>query len=441
MRRRQFLAAVGGAAVSALIAACGGDSTPPTSSASPGAGTPAPSPTATAMPSPQPAATPTAAPAATPTAAQAGAPFKIGLITALSGGLSASGQRHLQGMQLALEEIGETAGGRKLELLPEDSPGNPEQALTKLRKLVESDNVDIVTGITLSNEMAAIRDYIVNQQVPFIASINGWPPLTRDPNVRSEYIFRTSFTQGQFEFVQAKWAAEKRGLRSIALLAPDYVTGHTVVEIFRNYFQQGGGQVLSEVFPPLNTQDFGPYLQRVLQEAAGAEAVWAWFIGADAIRFMTQFTEFGLKDQYALLGGGEIGDDPYLPEVGEAALGIVSSICYAARYDTPENREFTERFQQKFGNPPGHLEYWGYITIQIIARALDALDGDTSDTAAFLEAIRNVRFNGPMGEVRFHPETQGVINTVVIREVQQLTDGSLGNVVLDVFPNIDDLAF
>lgn len=46
-----------------------------------------------------------------------------------------------------------------------------------------------------------------------------------------------------------------------------------------------------------------------------------------------------------------------------------------------------------------------------------------------------------MGEVRFHPETQGVINTVVIREVQQLPDGSLGNVVLDVFPNIDDLAF
>lgn len=115
--------------------------------------------------------------------------------------------------------------------------------------------------------------------------------------------------------------------------------------------------MLSEVFPPLNTQDFGPYLQRVLQEAADAEAVWAWFIGADAIRFMTQFTEFGLKDQYALLGGGEIGDDPYLPEVGEAALGIVSSICYAARYDSPENREFTERFQQKFGNPPGHLEY------------------------------------------------------------------------------------
>ncbi len=84
--------------------------------------------------------------------------------------------------------------------------------------------------------------------------------------------------------------------------------------------------MLSEVFPPLNTQDFGPYLQRVLQEAAGAEAVWAWFIGADAIRFMTQFTEFGLKDQYALLGGGEIGDDPYLPEVGEADLGSVRSI-------------------------------------------------------------------------------------------------------------------
>lgn len=224
-------------------------------------------------------------------------------------------------------------------------------------------------------------------------------------------------------------------------MAPDYQTGHTVTEIFKNYFQKSGGQVAAEVYPPLDTQDFGPYLQRILQSAANADAVWAWFIGADAIRFMTQYQEFGLKDQFPLLGGAEIGDDPYLPEVGEAALGIVSAINDATRYERPQNHEFVQKFQQKFNRLPGHLEYWGYITIMILAHALETVNGDTSNKKAFVQAIKNIRFQGPMNEVHFHPEAQGVITTVLVRRVEKLPDGALGNVVLDEYPNLDDLSF
>ncbi|MBO9308000.1 MAG: ABC transporter substrate-binding protein, partial [Thermomicrobium sp.] len=94
-----------------------------------------------------------------------------------------------------------------------------------------------------------------------------------------------------------------------------------------------------------------------------------------------------------------------------------------------------------FNRLPGHLEYWGYITVMILAHALETVKGDTSDKDAFLQAIRNVRFQGPMNEVRFHPEAQGVITTVLVRRVEKLPDGTLGNVVLDEYPNIDDLSF
>uniref|UniRef100_A0A7C1JW30 ABC transporter substrate-binding protein n=1 Tax=Thermomicrobium roseum TaxID=500 RepID=A0A7C1JW30_THERO len=436
MNRRRFLVVSASAVASALLAACGGGGATPTPASAP---TPTSAPAAS--PTPAPAATPTPQAAATPTVARPATPFKIGVVVAQTGNLASSGRRHIEGMQLALDELDNTAAGRQLELIPADSAGNPEQSLTHVRRLVESEKVDVITGFTITPELTAVRDYLHEQKQVTIVSIAGWPPLTRDPKVRSPYIFRSSFCQGQYEFIQAKWAYEKGGYRNIALMAPDYQTGRTVAEIFKNYFQKSGGQIAAEVYPPLDTQDFGPYLQRILQNAANADAVWAWFIGADAIRFMTQYQEFGLKDQFPLLGGAEIGDDPYLPEVGEAALGIVSAINYAARYERPQNREFVQKFQQKFNRLPGHLEYWGYITIMILAHALEAVKGDTSNKEAFVQAIKNVRFQGPMNEVRFHPEAQGVITTVLIRRVEKLPDGTLGNVVLDEYPNIDDLSF
>lgn len=436
MNRRRFLVVSASAVASALLAACAGGGATPTPASAP---TPTSAPAAS--PTPAPAATPTPQAAATPTVARPATPFKIGVVVAQTGNLASSGRRHIEGMQLALDELDNTAAGRQLELIPADSAGNPEQSLTHVRRLVESEKVDVITGFTITPELTAVRDYLHEQKQVTIVSIAGWPPLTRDPKVRSPYIFRSSFCQGQYEFIQAKWAYEKGGYRNIALMAPDYQTGRTVAEIFKNYFQKSGGQIAAEVYPPLDTQDFGPYLQRILQNAANADAVWAWFIGADAIRFMTQYQEFGLKDQFPLLGGAEIGDDPHLPEVGEAALGIVSAINYAARYERPQNREFVQKFQQKFNRLPGHLEYWGYITIMILAHALEAVKGDTSNKEAFVQAIKNVRFQGPMNEVRFHPEAQGVITTVLIRRVEKLPDGTLGNVVLDEYPNIDDLSF
>lgn len=77
----------------------------------------------------------------------------------------------------------------------------------------------------------------------------------------------------------------------------------------------------------------------------------------------------------------------------------------------------------------------------ILAHALEAVNGDTSNKEAFVQAIKNVRFQGPMNEVHFHPEAQGVITTVLVRRVEKLPDGTLGNVVLDEYPNIDDLSF
>ncbi|WP_353845800.1 ABC transporter substrate-binding protein [Thermomicrobium sp.] len=131
-------------------------------------------------------------------------PFEIGVVVAQTGNLASSGRRHIEGMQLALDELHNTAAGRQMQLLPADSAGNPDQAKTHVRRLVESDKVDVITGFTITPELTAVRDYLHEQKQVTIVSIAGWPPLTRDPKVRSPYIFRSFFCQGRYEFIRAK---------------------------------------------------------------------------------------------------------------------------------------------------------------------------------------------------------------------------------------------
>jgi branched-chain amino acid transport system substrate-binding protein len=198
--RRRFLAFSVSALASSLLAACGGGAGPtPTPTTAP-----SPTPASAPVQTPVAAASPTPQVAATPTVARPATPFKIGVVVAQTGNLASSGRRHIEGMQLALDELSNTAAGRQLQLLPADSAGNPDQAKTHVRRLVESDKVDVITGFTITSELTAVRDYLHEQKQVAIGSIAGWPPLTRDPKVRSPYIFRSSFCQGQYEFIRAK---------------------------------------------------------------------------------------------------------------------------------------------------------------------------------------------------------------------------------------------
>ncbi len=434
LTRRSLLVGLGSTVLGGLLAACGGQSasTTPTGQA----GT-----TATAAPSPTLAASPPVA--ASPTAgtpqATSGEPVRVGVIGTLSGVYSSLGKNMVDGMQLYLDEIQSQAGGRKITLLVEDSAGSPDQALAKARQLIERDRVHLIAGVTLSNEAAAVRDYIVQQKVPWIIGNAGLPGLTRDPKQRSPYIFRVSFANGQYEAPFGDYAYQKLGYRSVILTALDYSAGHDKAGAFKARFEKAGGKIAGEVYAPMNTQDYGPYLQRTQQMQA--DAVWAFYSGADAVRFVLQYKDFGLKDQFPLIGAGDTVDENILSQEGDAALDVVSTLHYSPLYDSPENKAFVQAFRAKYNAPANQFAYQGYLAARVIAEALKATSGAVEDTQGFLAALKQVHFVGPTGEFRFHPESQGPVITVLVRKVQKLPDGSLGNVVIDKIGNVDDLSF
>ncbi len=433
--RRTFVLALGGAALSGLLAACGGGGATPTPTSAPA--TPAPAAT------PTPAVTPTTAAAASPTVIStpaAGAePIRIGLIHGYTGVFAALAENLTNGIQLYFDSIENSVAGRRIEFIQEDDASNPEQGLTKTKQLVERDRVHLIIGYNHSGVALAARDYIDQVGVPTIIDNAGAAALTRDPARRSRFIFRVSFANGQYEWPLGPYAVERLGYELVIVTAPDFVAGHEKAEAFKKAFQDAGGEIAGEVYPPLDTADFAPFLQRIQQ--VQADAVWAFFAGADAVRFVQQYADFGLKDQFPLIGVGDLVDEAYLDQQGDAALGVVTSLHYSPYIDSPENKAFVDAFKTKYGRVPNQFAYQGYLAGRVAAEALAKVDGRVENREAFLQALKDVQFVGPAGPFRFHPETQNVVLTVYFRRVERLPDGSLGNVVLGKRENVDDLSF
>uniref|UniRef100_A0A831T8E5 ABC transporter substrate-binding protein n=2 Tax=Thermorudis TaxID=1649508 RepID=A0A831T8E5_9BACT len=441
-RRAMLRVFGGGLATSVLLSACRGEQTPTTAPAATPTSAPAATPTAAATPTGAAGATtPTTAPAAaTPTVSAE--PIRLGILLDLSGPAAPNGEGNLRGLQLALEQAGMTVAGRTIQTFIEDSASQPEQALTKARQLVERDRVHLLAGITLSNQAAALKDYLVQNELPTIVTNAGLQALTRDPAMRSPYIFRVAITNGQQDAPMASYAYNTLGYQRVAVTAADYAAGHEHVAAFRSAFEKAGGQIVDEVYAPFGTQDFGPYLQRLGQLVGQVDAIYAFHgTSTDAIRFIVQYQEFGLKDQIPLVPSGENLDQSLLSEMGDAALDLMGGLAYTAFFESPENQAFVEAFQAKHNSLPGKVAYSGYLGGLVILEALESIDGQVEDKQGLLQALKQVQITGPAGEFRFHPESQGAVVTIFICRVEQVEGGQLGNVVVEQVPNVDDLSF
>jgi branched-chain amino acid transport system substrate-binding protein len=358
-------------------------------------------------------------------------PVKIGLLVPYTGVFTSNGVDITRGVELYLDEVGWKAGGREIKLIKEDSEMNGQVSLQKTRRLVESEKIDILTGVVSSTVAYAIRDYVVGNKLPFIISNAGARDLTRGD--ASEYIFRVSFANGQYEYPFAKYLFNELNIRKVVVMAPDYAAGLEKAEGFMISFKEAGGEVIQEIYPKLGTTDYGPYFAQVKD----ADAVFVHFSAADSIKFVKQYDEYGLKKKLPLFSAGDLVDESSLPGQGDSALGIISALHYSAAIKTPENEKFVKTYTAKYGEGPNMFAEQGYVSAQVIVKALDATSGNTLDKAKLLEAIRNVQFDAPRGPFKFDKKTQNVIFNTYIRKTEKI-DGKLVNSVIKTIPNIAD---
>ena len=365
--------------------------------------------------------------------ARAAEPIKIGFMAPYVGVFAKLGNDLRNGFKLCLEEAGYKAAGREIIFFDEDTEGKPEVGLVKAKKLVEKDQIHILAGVISSPVAYAVRDYVIEKKIPFVICSAGATKLTQEQ--RSPYLFRVSFANGQEELAAGWYAYMKLGAKKVIIMAPDYSAGHEKVQGFLKTFKAMGGELVEEIYPPLGTTDYAPYLAKVVKYVGKADRVWAFFAGSDAIRFINQYDEHGLKDKIKLWVDGGTVDEAILPSMKEAALGVDNYQHYAPSIDTAENRRFVKAFQQKFNEIPAQLADQGYVGAKVVVKAIEAVKGKVENKEAFLKALKSVQFEAPRGAFRFDDD-QNVIFNVYIRRVA-MENGRYFNQVIDTIPDVD----
>jgi branched-chain amino acid transport system substrate-binding protein len=232
------------------------------------------------------------------------------------------------------------------------------------------------------------------------------------------------------------WVA-KHVSKDVFLAAPNYQAGKDMMNAFKETFVAAGGKVVAEDYPKLGETDYAPYLTKIRQ--SGAKAVFAFFSGTDAVNFVKQYDQFGLKQSIKLTGAGFLTEPDVLPAQGKAALGVITGHFYTPVLDNPTNQRFVKEFQAKFGGKmPDGFACQGYDTAEVIVRALKAVNGNTQDKEKLVDVIAKSEFDSPRGRFRFDPKTHNVIQPYIyIREVKEVA-GGLNNVPIDKVANVAD---
>ena len=360
-------------------------------------------------------------------------PVQIGLLLPYTGVLSIQGQDVTRGVELALARLGNRAGGRDLQLIREDSEGKPDVGLTKIKKLVERDRVDFVIGPVNSAVAVAIRSYVAEQGVPLVVPVAATRTLTAPPQV-TPWIFRMTDNTDQTNYPMGAWLLKHTKYRRLIMMATDFVAGRDSAGAFAAGLKAAGGEVVKEIFVPLGTPDFAPYLAQV--GSLTADAVWGWFPGADAIRFVKQYKEYGLSGRMPLVGHNVLADDVILPAIGDAALGLVTIGTYTATIDSPENRQFVKEYEARHQVWPTRYSEQGYLSAMLVAEGLELLKGDLRDRARLREALHQAigRIKAPRGAIRFDQYNQLVTDAFVTRVERQ--GPRLVNAIVDRIPAV-----
>jgi len=365
--------------------------------------------------------------------AQAG-PIKIGVVLPYTGVYAVLGESITQAMELVFARENWTVAGRKIEMIKEDDEMKPPVGVRKTEKLIDSDKVDILTGPVHSGILMGMRDKVHNSKTILIVSNAGADAISRERC--SKWIFRTSFSNWQPCQPMGGWVA-KNVSKEVFLTAPNYQAGKDMMNAFKETFVPAGGKVVGEDYPKLGETDYAPYLTKIRQ--SGAKAVFAFFSGSDAVNFVKQYAQFGLKQTIKLTGAGFLTEPDVLPAQGAAALGVTTGHFYTPLLDNATNHRFVKDFREKyFGKMPDGFACQGYDTAEVIVRALKAVNGNTQDKDKLVDAINKVEFDSPRGRFRFDPKTHNVIQPFIyVREVREVY-GGLNNVVIDKVADVAD---
>ncbi|TMG93293.1 MAG: twin-arginine translocation signal domain-containing protein [Betaproteobacteria bacterium] len=355
-------------------------------------------------------------------------PIRVGLMTVKTGPLASGGIDMERALVQYLKERNTTLAGRKVDLFVGDSGGVPAQARTKIQELVERDKIQVMIGPLATAEALAADDYIRQAQLLTLSVAAAEDMTQRKPN---PWFTRGTSTSSQCSMPLADYSHKTLKMRRMAVIADDIAYGHEMCAGFMRVFEENGGKVVQRMFPPLTVPDYGTYLAQLKTDIDG---IFLGFAGSNGFRYLRQFNEYGLRGKVTPIGGMTALDEAVLRNMGDEALGIVTSCWYSAEIENAINKKFAANFRVDWSYDPGFYAAATYVEAAVLEATLNALKGNIEDKPSFMKTVRNIKVDTARGPVSFD-RYGNVVGNIYIRKVER-KDGRLVNRVIHTYPDV-----
>jgi len=347
------------------------------------------------------------------------AKVKVGLLLPFTGTYAALGHNITDAMKLAFATAGNKLGGREIVLVQVDSEADPAKAPANTNKLIVGEKVDFLTGPVHSGVAMAMVKIAREEGTITVVSNAGANAVTRE--MCGSNIFRTSFSNWQACYPMGPEMV-RRGLKRVVSVTWNYAAGKEMIGAFREGFEKSGGTVVKEILVPFPNVEFQANLTEIA--ALKPDAVYAFFAGAGAVKFVKDYAESGLKAHIPLYGAGFLTDGT-LPAQGAAAEGVFTTLHYADSLDLAINRQFRAAFKQATGREADVYAVQGYDTAELLIQGMAKVQGDTKATKALVAAMEATQFDSPRGRWTFS-RSHNPVQDIYLREVKNGDNAVIG---------------
>jgi branched-chain amino acid transport system substrate-binding protein len=362
-------------------------------------------------------------------AAQAQDHLKVGVIGTLSGPPAVLGQQMRNGFELAVKTLGGKLGGRDVDVSVADDELKPDEAVTKVKELIDRDKVDFVVGPIFSNILAAIMKPVTEANVILISPNAGTSSFAgKDCNPN---FFVTSYQNDQVHEVLGQYAQDS-GIKKVMIIVPNYQAGKDAAAGFKHKFT---GEILEEMYVPLGQLDYSAELSRIA--SASPDAIFAFLPGGMGVNFVKQYRQAGLADKIAFLSAFTV-DESTLPAQQDAALGMYGGSNWAPNLDNPQNKAFVDAYLKAYNAVPASYAFQAYDAAWLIDSAVSAVKGDLTNRDALRAALKKADFKSLRGAFKFNNNNYPIQDFYLVK-VAKRPDGKFETeIVKKVLSNYGD---
>ncbi|NDZ17650.1 ABC transporter [Variovorax sp. WS11] len=362
-------------------------------------------------------------------------PVKIGLLLPYRGAYASGAATADKGFELAVQEVGGKVAGRPIEIVRADDELTPAVGVQKFNKLIHSDKVDVVAGVIHSGVAIALTELAEKSKTPLVVGLAFADEITG--KFCNPYVARTSYSANAYHYAAGQYWA-RQGMKPAVTLGPDYAAGRAFLNAFKRGFEDGGGKVSSQLWSPFQTtKDWSGYLATA--KATGAQFIYSFYAGAEAVQVVKQHAEFGMRSTMPLIGDQFLYDETLWPAWGDLVIGTKHVTIHTPDIPSDANKAFVSAYTKKYGAAPDVYAALGYDNARSIILALEKVNGNSKDGAAFMRALNTVSFAAPRGHIKFNKDNDAVLEKLYLVEVVKGDDGKPVRKMRDSLPGAADL--